>query len=349
MRLARVPACTLLPVLVVLSAACGGEPRSYPAGPLAFEKVFSLEQELRLKDDPDAPLGMPIALTRWRGNFVVVDQMLGNVKVFDDAGRLVSTIGRRGEGPGELGSPLDAAELEDGSLAVLDYGNGRVSIFDADGDLLDEWSTPAGRFRSMEVAQEDRIVLGGYLADEVGSPNARAVHIFSTDGQLERSLRPRSTEWRFGERTFARVVMATTGTVLCSFEAGSNRAHFVDLATGREWGATIGSKVYVPVDWSDPGERGQSLQAATAWYNEQMWVNRVVPVDPSTVLVRFTSVDPDSGERRAVFVLANHDGSPGATIETSIDNDISYADEEGLFDIHVDNVGQTWLRMYKMR
>lgn len=286
-RLTRLPPATLLTVLVVLSAACAGEPRSYPSGPLAFEQVFSLEHELRLQDDPDAPLGMPIALTRWRGHFVVVDQMLGNVKVFDGAGRLVRTIGRRGEGPGELGSPIDAAELEDGSLAVLDYGNGRVSIFDADGDVLDEWSTPAGRFRSMEVTHDDRIVLGGYLAEEATSPDARAVHIFSTDGQLERSLRPRSTEWRFGERTFARVEMATSGTVLCSFEAGSNRAHFVDLATGRKWGATIGPEVYVPVDWSDAETRGRSLQAATEWYNEQMWVSRVVPVGPATVLVPF--------------------------------------------------------------
>lgn len=117
MRSVRLPHWTLLTVMVAFSTACAGEPRSSPSGPLAFEEVFSLEHEMRLQGDPDAPLGMPIALTRWQSNFVVVDQILGNVKVFDGAARLVRTIGRRGQGPGELGSPIETSIDNDISYA----------------------------------------------------------------------------------------------------------------------------------------------------------------------------------------------------------------------------------------
>lgn len=67
-----------------------------------------------------------------RGRIFVADTHAHDIKVFDDAGRLVTTWGRRGDGPGELNFPTHLA-LSDGMLLVSDSMNARVQGFDRTG------------------------------------------------------------------------------------------------------------------------------------------------------------------------------------------------------------------------
>ena len=65
----------------------------------------------------------------------VVDTYAHDVKVFDDEGRLVLLIGRRGERPGEFNYPTHAAFAR-GELFVTDTLNNRVQVFTSDGEVL---------------------------------------------------------------------------------------------------------------------------------------------------------------------------------------------------------------------
>ncbi len=65
----------------------------------------------------------------------VADTNAHDVKVFDDEGRLVNLIGRRGEAPGEFNYPTYLAFAR-GELYVTDTMNNRVQVFSADGDVL---------------------------------------------------------------------------------------------------------------------------------------------------------------------------------------------------------------------
>lgn len=65
----------------------------------------------------------------------VADTYAHDVKVFDDEGRLVNLIGRRGEAPGEFNYPVYLAFAR-GELYVTDTMNSRVQVFSADGDVL---------------------------------------------------------------------------------------------------------------------------------------------------------------------------------------------------------------------
>ena len=59
------------------------------------------------------------------------------VRVIDLAtGKPLFDIGTRGEGPGELNLPRDAAVGKDGRLYVVDGGNFRIQVFDKDGKFL---------------------------------------------------------------------------------------------------------------------------------------------------------------------------------------------------------------------
>jgi DNA-binding beta-propeller fold protein YncE len=67
-----------------------------------------------------------------RGRVFVADTHAHDIKVFDDAGTLVATWGRRGEGPGELNFPIHLSMSED-MLLVSDAMNARVQGFDREG------------------------------------------------------------------------------------------------------------------------------------------------------------------------------------------------------------------------
>lgn len=75
----------------------------------------------------------------------VADTYAHDVKVFDDEGRLVQLIGRRGEGDGEFNFPTHLAFAR-GELYVTDTLNSRVQVFGAGGEVLDRKFGARGLF-----------------------------------------------------------------------------------------------------------------------------------------------------------------------------------------------------------
>ena len=71
----------------------------------------------------------PLALsTGPDGTRYVLDQRSHTVWMLDRWGEELGSFGRNGEGPGEFGNPVDLAILADGSVAVLDPSNLRISF-----------------------------------------------------------------------------------------------------------------------------------------------------------------------------------------------------------------------------
>ena len=66
-----------------------------------------------------------------RGRVYVADTHLHQIKVFDDAGNVLATlgVGQRGEAPGEFNSPTHLA-FADGKLYVADTLNARIQVLD---------------------------------------------------------------------------------------------------------------------------------------------------------------------------------------------------------------------------
>lgn len=82
------------------------------------------------RDQLQRPTGLA-----WDANaalLYVADTQAHQIKVFDMTGRLVRTLGRRGEGPGEFNFPTYLA-LAPGSLVVADTMNARVQLIPLDG------------------------------------------------------------------------------------------------------------------------------------------------------------------------------------------------------------------------
>jgi len=103
------------------------------------------------------------------------------VRVFNAVtGSHLMDIGYSGEGPGEFNLPLDAAVGQDGRLYVLDSGNYRVQVFDAQGEYIKSFGSAGkrpGQFqRPKEVATDAQGLV--YVTDA----SFGNIQVFGPDG-----------------------------------------------------------------------------------------------------------------------------------------------------------------------
>ena len=69
------------------------------------------------------------------GNLYVLDGQASQVVVIGPDGRLVRTVGREGQGPGEFAAASDIFVWRDGRFAVLDIRQNAYQVFGTDGEL----------------------------------------------------------------------------------------------------------------------------------------------------------------------------------------------------------------------
>jgi hypothetical protein len=70
------------------------------------------------------------------GNIYILDMRVPHIKVFSSRGDYLRTIGKKGQGPGELSFARSFHINEQDELIVPDSGNGRINFFSLHGELL---------------------------------------------------------------------------------------------------------------------------------------------------------------------------------------------------------------------
>lgn len=76
---------------------------------------------------------------------IFVAQVDGDLRQYDAEGTFVRTVARVGQGPGEIEYVVAMDVAGDGRLAVVDFGNQRVSIYSPEGEFLRQVRRPSGR------------------------------------------------------------------------------------------------------------------------------------------------------------------------------------------------------------
>jgi hypothetical protein len=110
-----------------------------------------------LDGPPEAVFGRIVgARIDGRGNVYILDQQANELRVFDKSGAFVARSSGRGQGPGELHIAQAVDLLADGRVAVLDQGNGRISVYAVDKGA----AAPMPSFRFREVSVNNLCTLG---------------------------------------------------------------------------------------------------------------------------------------------------------------------------------------------
>lgn len=112
-----------------------------PKDPMFDTQILELVEELRIGEmetDPEYLFARIVSLAVDNAkNIYVADRMEDHIKVFSPEGLLLRTIGRPGQGPGEIGRVDKIFIAEDGNLIVVDPARREIHSFTPDGQHVD--------------------------------------------------------------------------------------------------------------------------------------------------------------------------------------------------------------------
>lgn len=204
-----------------LSAQWQGEERDLdgivnvfnPAEPMLPPMTLSLKEQWTLggwdagEDEFFGVIGDVIVDEK--NHFYVLDSQLSEVKVYDERGTYLRTIGREGEGPGEFRRPIDLVRMPGGNLGVIQPWPSKMVQLRPDG-------TPAGDFAfepegegfgglmaATATGDHLAIVYAMSMPDQKRREFRRVLHlgVFETSGKEVARLMSASTAMQFGNQT----------------------------------------------------------------------------------------------------------------------------------------------------
>jgi hypothetical protein len=115
-----------------------------PKEPMYGEPILELEEDLVIEGSGEVEEQMFQSIHTLdvdeEGNMYILDEQAGNIKVFNHTGSFVTTIGRKGQGPGEFGMPISLVISQQNQIIVNDMGQRKIQFFDKEGNYLKEFS-----------------------------------------------------------------------------------------------------------------------------------------------------------------------------------------------------------------
>ena len=137
MHLPEVARPRLLHVSLLCFVACGGAEEQEPA-------VQLVEAADTLISTADGFLGNPVDVAvASDGRVWIADPQNHRLAVWNPADGSVDTVGREGDGPGELQDPV-ALAVAGGSILAMQPQAGRLTEFSASGEYVASRIVPAG-------------------------------------------------------------------------------------------------------------------------------------------------------------------------------------------------------------
>ena len=107
-----------------------------PTAKLELKKLFTISGEN--DEDSLASFNQPLSMTSDKeGNIYILDMSSMSLKKFDKDGKFLKSIGRRGQGPGELFYPSFVMLIED-TLMIMSQGQKKISRFNTDGEFIND-------------------------------------------------------------------------------------------------------------------------------------------------------------------------------------------------------------------
>jgi hypothetical protein len=143
-----------------------------PKEPMFVEDVFSLEEELSIGETEGREEYMfseirSIAVDEAE-RIYVLDMKEAHVKVFDQNGTYIRTIGKKGQGPGELNLAFSIHITSQNELVVEDY-NSRLAFFSSEGEFKRNLSIAKERLSRIDIDSYGNII-GNVIIREEENP-----------------------------------------------------------------------------------------------------------------------------------------------------------------------------------
>jgi hypothetical protein len=158
-----------------------------PKEPIYPDKIVTFEEELTIGKS-EGPEEYLINFIRSfaiddEGNTYILDIRPYRIKVFDEDGKYLRSIGRSGQGPGELQGPRNIQFTVQKEIMVNDSRKGALLFFSVDGRFLREIKSPTLRSSNNAIADATgNIYIGKY---SFGEGEDRLIKLSHTYENLE--------------------------------------------------------------------------------------------------------------------------------------------------------------------
>lgn len=177
----------------------------------------NLEEIWRVGGDDEDDLLLGIinrVLVDEDGNVYILDMRLSEVQVISPEGEWLRTLGRAGEGPGEINGPRDFDFLPDGTLGMVQTYPGKLVKLNLDGTPAGEVipstkEAGEGGFLILVICRSGggKLVLGGFeddINEEVGMQRARTFFIrgYDSSGVQTTTFMESGITWDFSDPGF---------------------------------------------------------------------------------------------------------------------------------------------------
>jgi len=184
---ARYPTTALIALMVLSAALATAAPIENPADPPGKRQALTLSETWRAGGDDDEVFFGSIGrvLAGPDQTILVLDNQLAQVQVYDKDGNFQKTLGREGDGPGEVRGPADVFYVPDGRLCIPQGFPGRLVFLNDDG-------TPGGQGQYQPKAEpstfyvmvagrpaKDGMLLAGIRFSQSGGPQAEQTFFLS--------------------------------------------------------------------------------------------------------------------------------------------------------------------------
>jgi len=140
-----------------------------PKTPIDKREFLSLTEEWAIGGAKAGPDAMFSSIRNFivdeAGNVYVLDSKESLIRVFSSSGRFLRQIGKKGDGPGELASPLRLSIHRTSRELVVSQNSRRITFFDLEGKYIRSLNTGAHYIPQCEVDSEGHII--GLEADFV--------------------------------------------------------------------------------------------------------------------------------------------------------------------------------------
>lgn len=112
-----------------------------PKEPIYKKPILSLKEDFMIggaQAKGEYALALPRSLAVDKaGDLFILDDKESCIRVFDHSGKYLKTIGRKGQGPGEIGGASSMSiPLGSNELIVVDISNSRLAFFSTDGRFI---------------------------------------------------------------------------------------------------------------------------------------------------------------------------------------------------------------------
>lgn len=321
-------------------------------GLVPFETAFELIDSVGLNATTGDPIADPIKVVRWGRRFAVLDQIQGNVKVFDPSGSWLRSVGRLGDGPGEFRRVSDMVVIRDDMLIVLDRVHRRLSRFDSAG--VHQGDVAIGGY---SLGAIERIVSPGgeeWLAVGYRQSEDNGVHILDVKGEYLETIvdvadpgPPRST-------SFGAVSIAVQDQCVVVGRVYSDTVHLYDPwevgcgGRSRPGGVPLllGGPEYFPPDWPR-SDRALGAAEMLAWSQSQIWLMDVFALG-ELVIAELVTADAKERVLYYQYVVGGSSGGIRAATTRS-EQRIVGVQSDTVYTIGLSVEGNARLRRYRVR